>query len=184
MLLKSNNLMFRSRSNRGSKLSGFCAAVAVGFAVFGMTQTGILTSGMAQAAEIKKCQDADGNWHYGNFAALSCANADVDEIDATGTKTGVDKPPPSSEEIEKQEQLQAAILKAKEDKKLQRNLDLEVLRIYGTEQTIISTRDRKLAAIDKNIEVTRQIKDGTLKDIDKLNKLKKTKKTLKLLKEL
>jgi len=135
------------------------------------------------AAEIMKCQDSEGNWHYGNFAAQACADADVDEIDETGTKTGVDKPPPSSEEIAKQEELLAAIEQAKIDKQNQRDHDLEIIRIYGTEQTIISTRDRKLAAIDKNIEVTRQIKNGTLKDIEKLNELNKTNKTLKLLKE-
>ncbi|MBX2867924.1 MAG: hypothetical protein KTR18_04585 [Acidiferrobacterales bacterium] len=157
--------------------------IALTFSVYWAVPKEVFTLESAHAAEIKKCQDADGNWHYGNFAALSCANANVDEIDATGTKTGVDKPPPSAEEIAKQEEVQAAVLKAKEDKKKQRNQDLEVIRIYGTEQTIISTRDRKLAAIDKNIEVTRQIKSGTLKDIEKLNKLKKTKKTLKLLKE-
>ncbi len=183
MLLKSNSLTLNSMAEKCPRFAGFGTAVVITFSVLGTFSPGIVAIPSAQAAEIKKCQDAEGNWHYGSFAALSCADANVDEIDATGTKTGVDKPPPSAEEIAKREELQAAILKAKQDKKNQRTQDLEVIRIYGTEQTIISTRDRKLAAIDKNIDVTRQIKNGTLKDIEKLNKLKKTKKTLKLLKE-
>ena len=137
----------------------------------------------SSAAEIKKCQDADGNWHYGSFADTACANSDVAELDETGTTTGIDKPPPSAEELEKEEQLAAAAAQAELDRKAQRKLDLEVVRIYGSEQTIISTRDRKLASIDNNIEVTRQIKEGTLKDIEKLTQMKKTKKTNRLLAE-
>jgi len=139
--------------------------------------------GIAFAADIQKCQDADGNWHYGNHASLLCGDGDIDQLDATGTKTGVDKPPPSSEELKKIEDEKAAIEQAKLSKKQQRESDLEIIRTYGSEETIISTLDRKLESIDKNIQVTRKIKEGTLNDLDKLKKLKQTKKNKAFVKE-
>ena len=146
----------------------------------------IISAGLpsiSQAADIKKCQDADGNWHYGTFADEACAASVVDELDESGTKVGEDRPPPTAEEIAEQE----ALAKLQESQNLnseaQRKKDLELIRIYGSEETIVSTRDRKLASIDNNIDVTRQIKAGTLKDIDKLLKMKQTKKVQRQLEE-
>ena len=130
----------------------------------------------AYGQTIKKCQDADGKWHYGNFADEACGNATVDKIDATGTKVGVEKPLPTAEELARKQELAKALQEQKEFSEKQRKADLETIRIYGSEETIISTRDRKLASIDNNIDVTRQIKEGTLEDIEKLEKMKKTKK--------
>ena len=138
---------------------------------------------VSQASDIKKCQDADGNWHYGTFADEACAASVVDELDESGTKVGEDRPPPTAEELAEQE----ALAKLQESQDLtseaQRKKDLELIRIYGSEETIVSTRDRKLASIDNNIDVTRQIKAGTLKDIDKLLKMKQTKKVQRQLEE-
>jgi hypothetical protein len=135
------------------------------------------------AADIKKCQDAEGNWHYGTFADEACAASVVDELDKSGTKVGEDRPPPSAEELAEQERLaklqESQSLTAEE----QRKKDLELVRIYASEETIVSTRDRKLTSIDNNIDVTRQIKAGTLKDIDKLLKMKQTKKVQRQLEE-
>jgi len=139
--------------------------------------------GTAFAADIQKCQDAEGNWHYGNHASFLCGDGDIDQLDATGTKTGVDKPPPSAEEFQKIEDEKEAIEQAKLAKKAQRDKDLEILRTYGTEESIISTLDRKLESIDKNIQVTRKIKEGTLSDLEKLKKLKQTKKNKNFVKE-
>ncbi len=139
--------------------------------------------GNAFAADIQKCQDADGNWHYGTHASFLCGDGDIDQLDATGTKTGVDKPPPSAEELKKIEDQKTAIEQAKLSKKQQRESDLEIIRTYGSEETIISTLDRKLESIDKNIQVTRKIKEGTLSDLEKLKKLKQTKKNKAFVKE-
>ncbi len=135
------------------------------------------------AQQIKKCQDAEGNWHYGSFAAAACGDAVVEKFNSTGTKVGEDRPPPSEAEIKKQEDLAKAAEIAEEQKQILRKKDIEIVRIYGSEETIISTRDRKLASIDNNIEVTRQIKEGTIKDINKLKEMKKTKKVARQLEE-
>lgn len=139
--------------------------------------------GPAMAQQIKKCQDADGNWHYGNFADEACSDSAVDELHETGVTIGTDLPPPSDEEVQRQARMDEAKKMQEEFGEEQRKRDLEVLRIYGNEQTIVATRDRKLAAIDNNIDVTRQIKAGTMKDIDKLLKMKQTKKVKRQLEE-
>lgn len=144
---------------------------------------GAMATGPAFAQTIKKCQDADGNWHYGNVADAACADAVVDELNESGTKVGEDLPPPSEEELLRKEQMEDAIEEQKQFSATQRKQDLEVVRIYGSEETIVATRDRKIAAIDNNVDVTRQIKEGTMKDISKLRKLKQSDKVKRLLAE-
>ena len=144
---------------------------------------GLLTTSNVIAQSIKKCQDADGNWHYGDVADLACADAVVDELSESGTKIGEDLPPPSEEELKRQEEMAKAITEQQQFGAEQRKKDLEVVRIYGSEETIVATRDRKIAAIDNNINVTEQIKEGTVKDINKLLKMKQSSKVKKQLEE-
>ncbi len=143
----------------------------------------LMNGGAAQAQQIKKCQDAGGNWHYGNFADEACGESAVDQLHESGVVVSRELPPPSQDELERQARMEEAIQIQQEFTEEQRQRDLEILRIYGSEETIISTRDRKLASIDNNIDITRQIKDGTLKDIEKLNQQKKTKKVERQLEE-
>lgn len=143
----------------------------------------IAMSGVVNAQGIKKCQDAEGNWHYGTVAAEACAESVIDELNESGTKVGENLPPPSEEELQRKAALSQAIEEQQEFSVEQRKSDLEIVRIYGSEDSIIATRDRKIEAIDNNIDVTRQIKAGTLKDIDKLEKMKQTQKVKKLLDE-
>jgi hypothetical protein len=160
-----------------TRYSGAARIVFAGMLILG------LGAPNAFAQTIKKCQDADGKWHYGDFADQACGNTTVDKIDKTGTKVGEDAPPPTAEELAEKEMIAKALKEQKEFSKKQRKEDLETIRIYGSEETIISTRDRKLESIDNNIDVTRQIKAGTLQDIEKLEQLKKTKKVKRQLLE-
>ncbi len=122
-----------------------------------------------QAADIEKCQDENGEWHYGNFAADECAlSSDITSLNEEGTEVGTKAPPPTMEELAKAEAARLAEEVAAAERKKQREDDTNVVRIFGSEEVIISTRDRKLASIDNNIEITRQIKDGVLKDIESL----------------
>ena len=136
----------------------------------------LLSSTAAMSAAIKKCQDADGKWHYGDFADELCGNTTVDELDSTGTKVGEKLPPPTKEQLEQELRAQEQLQQQQLGKAEQRKKDLEIVRIFGSEQTIMATRDRKLSAIDNNIDFTREIKMATLKDLDKLKKLKLTDK--------
>ncbi|MEM7196090.1 MAG: hypothetical protein AAF402_14175 [Pseudomonadota bacterium] len=135
------------------------------------------------AFAIKKCQDENGVWHYGDFAAQECEAAIVSELNEDGIKVGEDVPPPSAEELKAQEEAESAARKAAIDEEEQRKKDAEVVKIYGSEEIILSTRDRKLASIDNNVDVTRQIKSGIVKDINTLKKRKQTPKVKKLIEE-
>ena len=144
----------------------------------------ILGSTNSAGAGIKKCQDEDGKWHYGDFADEACAaRADVTKLSQKGQVIGVDKAPPTQEELEKNEKAkkdaQAKALK----KKKQRQKDLSLVQIYGSEEVILSTRDRKLESIDNNLEVTRQLKQGIESDLVELKTRKKSKKVDKLIAE-
>lgn len=135
-------------------------------------------------AGIKKCQDEDGKWHYGDFADEACAaRAEVTELSQKGQVLGVDKPPPTQEELEKKNKAKRdATAKAAREKQ-QRQKDLSLLQIYGSEEVIVSTRDRKLESIDNNLEVTRQLKQGIESDLEELKTRKKSKKVDKLIAE-
>lgn len=134
-------------------------------------------------SSIMKCQDAEGNWHYGNFAAQECAKSVVEELSESGRKVGETAPPPSAEELAAREAKAAAQDQQVEDLAAQRKKDEELLHIYGSEDVILSTRDRKLASIDKNIDVTQQIKEGILKDIGTLRAKEQSEKVKKLIAE-
>jgi len=135
-------------------------------------------------AGIKKCQDEDGKWHYGDFADEACAaRAEVTKLSQKGQVLGVDKPPPTQEELEKKNKAKRdATAKAAREKQ-QRQKDLSLLQIYGSEEVIVSTRDRKLESIDNNLEVTRQLKQGIESDLEELKTRKKSKKVDKLIAE-
>ena len=145
---------------------------------------GSLTLGpVAYAAGIAKCQDADGNWHYGNFAADECEKSEVTKLSNKGTEVGKIPPPPTKEELEEKRKKKQEKAKSEKQKKEQRARDQNLVRTYGSEEDIISTRDRKLASIDNNVEVARQIKAGVLQDIEQLKGRKQTDKVKKLIKE-
>jgi len=136
-----------------------------------------LSSGSYSANEISKCQDADGNWHYGDHVAAECAfSSEITALDESGTQMNKIAPPPT------REQLEAAHKKKKqqevEQKKRQKQVeqDWAIVQIYGSEDIIIAARDRKLESIDNNLEITKQLKQGILIDIEKLKASKQTEK--------
>lgn len=144
----------------------------------------VLAGQPVSAAGIKKCQDAEGNWHYGDFAAQECGKAEVTSISGkSGVVTGKEAPPPTQEELDaKQRKKKENEAQAKARKK-QREQDQSVVRIYGSEETILATRDRKIEAIDNNIQVTSQLKSSIQSDIEELQGRKQTDKVKKMIKE-
>jgi len=130
---------------------------------------------------IQKCRDEQGNWHYGDFAADECAKSVVTELNESGNKIGEDLPPPSAEEIKAAREAEIEAEKRQKEKQAQREADENLVHIYGSAEVIISTRDRKLTAIDNNLNVTMQMKQGILKDIESLKKRKQTAKVKELI---
>lgn len=110
--------------------------------------------GAAQAATIKKCQDAQGRWHYGDQAARACqaSRSDVIEFSSTtGAKKVIEGPPTKDElaarkaETEKQEnEKRQAAERAAQDKML--------MQQYAHEDDIIFERNRKIKELESAIE--------------------------------
>ncbi len=141
-----------------------------------------LVCSQIRAQEIAKCQDEAGNWHYGNFAAAECAlSSDITTLNDTGTEVRRQKPPPTAAELEQAAAKKQAGDKAESDRERQVRLDRDIVQTYGSEEVILSTRNRKLGSIDNNLEITRQLKQGVEKDILALLERKQTSKVKKLI---
>ena len=154
------------------------------FKIIVLSAISVIYSQYSVGAGIKKCQDENGNWHYGDFADEACAaRADVTKLSQEGQVVGVEKPPPTQEELDKKSKANDDAAEKADKKKKQRQKDLSLVQIYGSEEVIVSTRDRKLESIDNNLEVTRQLKQGIESDLAELRTRKKSKKVDKLIAE-
>lgn len=104
----------------------------------------------ASKAEIKKCRDATGRWHYGDNAAAACANSKVTIINKAGVKTGVIDAPLTAAELKEREKQQAEAEAAKEQAKR----DELLLTTYSHEADILYIRDRKVAQLESSIKAS------------------------------
>ena len=143
-----------------------------------------LLSNASLGQAIAKCQDADGNWHYGNFADEACAHeSDVTKLNAGGEVVGVVKPPPTKEELEASQKAKKERDAAEKVRKQQIERDQNIVRIYGSEEVILATRARKIESIDGNIQVTEQLRQGIISDLEELKTRDQTKKVKALITE-
>ncbi|MEA3291239.1 MAG: hypothetical protein U9Q71_02880 [Pseudomonadota bacterium] len=139
-------------------------------------------AGQAQSS-IKKCQDADGNWHYGDFAAEECARSKITEMSESGTKIGEELPPATAVELEWQWRREAERRYEAEAAAKQHAEDAKLIATYASKDVIVATRDRHLGEIDRTIAVTRQLREGILRDITDLQARKPTAKVKKQIAE-
>jgi len=113
----------------------------------------VLLAGAARAETITKCQDAEGNWHYGDFAAEACSkDATITEIDERGLKVKESEAPPTQEELDarqaarEQEETEAA------RREKQKAEERRLLQTYDSAQAISDARDERVSAINQEIE--------------------------------
>ena len=115
----------------------------------------------SDGVKIKKCQDANGKWHYGDRAAEECERSKIIELSNRGVKQGVVKAPPTAEELKEREKRQAELEQERRREEEQARRDQQLLGTYGHEQDIIYIRDRKLAQIEYTISAA----DATIKPL-------------------
>ena len=145
---------------------------------------GLVALPAGHAAGLQKCQDEDGMWHYGNHAAEECAkSSEITKLNSKGAEVGKIAPPPTKEELEERNKKKQQAAAAKKNKEQQRKQDRSLVEIWGSEEVITSTRDRKLESIDNNLDITRQLRQGVMDDIEKLKARKQTDKVKKLITE-
>lgn len=113
----------------------------------------------AHGQSISKCQDAEGNWHYGDFAAEACEEkGTVTEMDERGLKVDESEAPPTQEELEarraeKQRQQEQAERRAEQEKK-----DRQLLQAYDSARAIIRARESRVEALDRELESHRLLR--------------------------
>ncbi len=108
--------------------------------------------------KIKKCQDAQGRWHFGDFAAAECERSKVIEMSGQGVKKKEIAAPPTAEELKQQDLQREAQERERDRSEQQKRRDELLLTSYGTEADISYVRDRKLAQVDATIQAS----EGTL----------------------
>ena len=108
------------------------------------------------ATSIAKCQDAEGNWHYGDYAAQECADSAVTELREDGVKVRVLAPPPTPEEVaaaRKERQRRQAEKLAYEQR---RRIDLRLLAKYPSEQDIHDIWENRRNELNHQITYNQQ----------------------------
>lgn len=123
----------------------------------------------AHAQSITKCQDADGNWHYGDFAAEACAEeSTITEIDERGRTVKETEAPPSSEELEAEEAARQAEQRQAEREAREREARERLLRTYESVEGIIQARDARVAGIDNELESHRLFRQDLIDEKQRL----------------
>lgn len=105
------------------------------------------------AFAIKKCQDAEGNWHYGDTAVDECERSKVTTLDKRGFIRGENEAPKTEEEMAIEEASRAQELaeeKRVADEKEERN---RLLSVYQSEADIDRQLDNQIYSVDSNIAV-------------------------------
>jgi chromosome segregation ATPase len=127
-------------------------AITVSALVLALLAAGpALAANPKAGARIKKCQDAQGRWHYGDEAADACAQSKVIELDTRGIKRKeIDAPLTEAELKARAGELEEAE-KAKKLAAQQKRRDDQLLATYAVEDDLVMSRDRKLADIETQI---------------------------------
>ena len=105
------------------------------------------------AYAIKKCQDAEGGWHYGDTAEEACSSSKVTTLNDRGFITEQQEAPKTNAELADEERA-----RLEEESNLERESIAEkerrrVLNIYETEDDIDRQRDNQLDSVQGNIDV-------------------------------
>lgn len=112
----------------------------------------LLLAGAVQAQSITKCQDAEGNWHYGDFAASACAEeSTITEIDERGQLVRETDAPPTEDELAASQAAEEQEREEAERRSRQAAEDRRLLQTYDSAEAIIEARDKRLDALEQEL---------------------------------
>ena len=121
-------------------------------ACYALLLTVLLNAGQVGLAQtIKKCQDADGKWHYGDFTAEGCAQSKITEINTQGIKIKESQAPASAEQLEVERATKARQAEQQADEEEQRRKDANLLVTFESEQSVIQARDDRYLALAREL---------------------------------
>ncbi len=122
---------------------------------------------------IKKCQDANGKWHYGDFAVAACNESKVTTLDKRGNVKAEREAPLTKEELAAKAEQERAEQERLEQEQAEREERQRVLSIYETEADIERQRDNQIYSVESNIAVTQayinSLQDRIERNMQKLN---------------
>lgn len=110
---------------------------------------------------IKKCQDSQGRWHYGDTADDECAHSKVIDLDKSGIKRKETAAPLSAAELMARASEMASEEQARKAAEEQKRHDDILLATFSVEADITMMRDRKIGDVESQIHAT----EDTLKSL-------------------
>jgi hypothetical protein len=125
------------------------------FAVF--LVAALLAAPCGAAEKIKKCQDAEGRWHYGDNAAEECERSKITVIDERGQKVKELEVPPTADEVAAEKAKREQAERERERAERQREEDQRLLATYDSAQAIIRARDERIAYIKEQIQINEEL---------------------------
>lgn len=118
----------------------------------------------AGTTKIKKCQDDQGKWHYGDSAAAECAHSKITVMSKEGVTKKEIAAPPTEAELKARQTQEAEVEEANRRAEEQKKKDQLLLSTYAVEDDIVFVRDRKLAQVESQIKAL----NGTLESLNKV----------------
>jgi len=105
------------------------------------------------AYAIKKCQDENGKWHYGDIAVEACENTKVTTLNNRGFVTEELEAPKTEAELLAEKKYQEEVEAEELRKKNIEEEHLRILSIYETEDDIDRQRNNQMNSVQSNIDV-------------------------------
>lgn len=117
---------------------------------------------------IKKCQDSNGKWHYGDSADAECARSKIIELDQRGVQRKEIAPPLTEAELKARESTRAADEEKKRLEAEQKARDEQLLASYTHEDDIVHISKRKTAEMDAQIRSAEESLKSLHKSLERL----------------
>lgn len=129
----------------------------------------LVLAGAAQAQSITKCQDSEGNWHYGDFASTACAEeSTITEIDERGQLVRESDAPPTEDELAARRAAEEQEREEAERRARQAAEDRRLLHTYDSAEAITDARDKRLTALEQELESHRLFRQDLVDERQKV----------------
>ncbi len=129
-------------------------------------ESGTLVYAQDDKENIEKCQDRDGQWHYGTFAARACTKGKISILTPQGVVVDHKESPDVMMDLSDSERNAAlAVQRNKIALKNRIQEDQIYLSRYSNEAAVVAERNRKLAERDAAIDTAKKVQADLNRDI-------------------
>ncbi|MBL4674447.1 MAG: hypothetical protein JKX81_19455 [Arenicella sp.] len=124
----------------------------------------------SSAHAIKKCQDTDGNWHYGDIAVAQCSKSKVTTLNDRGFISSEKDAPKTLEQVQKEADEKAKAVAEAERVQAEEDERIRILSVYETEADIDRQRDNQIDSVNGNVAVHKAYVKSVTSKIQRLKK--------------